>query len=124
MRQVLLNLLSNALKFTPAGGRVTTGLCLLPTGAVELAVTDTGVGIAPEDIDKLMTPFTQLANVYQRKHHGAGLGLTLVRAFAQRHGGEVAIESELGRGTTVRVRLPASRIAASNMDRGRGRISL
>jgi PAS domain S-box-containing protein len=112
MRQILLNLISNAIKFTPEGGTITVGVRRLAEGGVALAVSDTGIGIAAEDIPKLMRPFAQLQNVYKRKHQGAGLGLTLVRSFAELHGGQVKLESTPGRGTTVTVTLPEGRVVA------------
>jgi two-component system cell cycle sensor histidine kinase PleC len=114
MRQILLNLVSNAVKFTPEGGRITIGVDRLAgaggAGGVTLFVSDTGIGIAADDIPKLMRPFAQVQSVYKRKHQGAGLGLTLVRSFAELHGGHVKLESAPGRGTTVTVTLPASRV--------------
>ena len=74
-------------------------------GLLELIVADTGVGIAPEDVERLGRPYEQAGGMDQRAH-GTGLGLSLVRAFAQLHGGEMTIESELGEGTSVAVRLP------------------
>ena len=117
LRQILLNLISNAVKFTPEGGTITVGVRRVqaPAGAgsgVALSVTDTGIGIAADDIPKLMKPFAQVHNVYKRKYQGAGLGLTLVRSFAELHGGEVRLESTPGRGTTVTVTLPESRVVA------------
>jgi cell cycle sensor histidine kinase DivJ len=104
LKQIALNLLSNALKFTPRGGAVT--LTLQTSGDVlELVVGDTGVGIAPDDLERLGRPFEQAGDAAQRAA-GSGLGLSLVRAFAQLHGGEMAIESKLGEGSTVIVRLP------------------
>jgi two-component system cell cycle sensor histidine kinase PleC len=112
LRQVLLNLLSNALKFTPSGGTVTIGLDRGETGGLRLSVADTGIGIAAEDLPRLTQPFAQVDGVYQRRQRGTGLGLTLVRALAELHGGQVAIASEPGRGTTVTVELPAGRVLA------------
>ncbi|MFO0987892.1 MAG: ATP-binding protein [Alphaproteobacteria bacterium] len=117
MRQILLNLISNAVKFTPEGGTITIGVRREPGAdaagnGLALSVSDTGIGIAAGDIPKLMQPFAQVHNVYKRKYHGAGLGLTLVRSFAELHGGQVRLESALGRGTTVTVVLPASRVLA------------
>jgi PAS domain S-box-containing protein len=112
MRQILLNLVSNALKFTPKGGTTTIRLARAAMGGVRLSVTDTGIGIAAEDIGKLMQPFTQLDNVYHRKHPGTGLGLSLVRSLAELHGGAAEIESLPGRGTTVTVWLPETRLVA------------
>jgi two-component system cell cycle sensor histidine kinase PleC len=113
VRQILLNLVSNAIKFTQPGGLVTAGLQQISPGEVELAVTDTGIGIAADDVAKLMRPFTQVGNVYRRRQQGTGLGLALVRSLAELHGGSVRIESEPGRGTTVAVRLPVRRVIAA-----------
>jgi cell cycle sensor histidine kinase DivJ len=104
VKQIALNLLSNALKFTPRGGSVT--LTLQGAGDVlEIIVSDTGVGIAPADLERLGRPFEQAGDADQRAA-GAGLGLSLVRAFARLHGGEMTMESAVGEGTTVTVRLP------------------
>jgi cell cycle sensor histidine kinase DivJ len=104
VKQIALNLLSNAMKFTPRGGSVT--LTLQAAGeTLELIVADTGVGIAPQDLKRLGRPFEQAGDPSQRAA-GSGLGLSLVRAFAQLHGGEMSIESDLGEGTTVIVRMP------------------
>ncbi len=104
LKQIALNLISNALKFTPKSGSVTVTLQALD-GALELAVADTGVGIAPEDLQRLGRPYEQAGDMQQRSI-GTGLGLSLVRAFAELHGGLMSIESSLGEGTTVTVRLP------------------
>src|SRR5204863_1892626 len=102
--QIVINLISNALKFTPRGGGVT--LTLQEAGEqLEMVVADTGVGIGPEDLERLGRPFEQAGDPAQ-KAGGSGLGLSLVRAFAQLHGGEMWIESALGEGTTVIVRMP------------------
>jgi cell cycle sensor histidine kinase DivJ len=104
VKQIVLNLVSNALKFTPAGGSVTV-TAQAAGGAFELVVADTGVGIAKEDLSRLGRPFEQ-AGDSAHKIQGTGLGLSLVRAFAQLHGGEMTIESELGEGAAITVRLP------------------
>ncbi len=104
VKQIALNLVSNALKFTPRGGSVT--VTVRGVGEVlELAVSDTGVGIAPDDLERLGTPYEQAGDGEQRAA-GTGLGLSLVQAFARLHGGEMSMESALGEGTTVTVRLP------------------
>jgi signal transduction histidine kinase len=104
LKQIAINLLANALKFTPRGGSVT--LTLQAAGdQLELVVADTGVGISREDLERLGRPFEQAGDAVQ-KAGGSGLGLSLVRAFAQLHGGEMVVESVLGEGTTVIVRLP------------------
>jgi cell cycle sensor histidine kinase DivJ len=104
LKQIVLNLVSNALKFTPRGGQVTVTAHGYD-GVLEIVVADTGVGISPEDLERLGRPYEQAGGVEQRAR-GTGLGLSLVRAFAQLHGGEMMIESRLGVGTTVSVRLP------------------
>ena len=104
LKQIALNLISNALKFTPNGGAVTVTL-QAAAGALELTVADTGVGIAPEDLQRLGRPFEQAGDAEQRAA-GSGLGLSLVRAFAELHGGDMAVESVVGSGTTVTVRMP------------------
>jgi cell cycle sensor histidine kinase DivJ len=104
IKQIALNLVSNALKFTPHSGTVT--LTVQGAGDVlEIIVADTGVGIAAHDLERLGRPFEQAGDAGQ-KAAGAGLGLSLVRAFARLHGGEMNIESALGEGTTVTVRMP------------------
>jgi PAS domain S-box-containing protein len=110
IRQILLNLVSNALKFTGEGGRVTLGLRRGPEGVVQLFVADTGIGIAAKDMALLMRPFAQVDNAYNRKRPGTGLGLALVRSLAELHGGTVSIASEPERGTTVTVSLPATSV--------------
>jgi cell cycle sensor histidine kinase DivJ len=104
LKQVALNLLSNAIKFTPSGGSVTvTADAVGPY--LEVVVSDTGVGIAAEDIARLGRPFEQAGGSEQRAQ-GTGLGLSLVRALAELHGGRMSVESTLGEGTAVTVRLP------------------
>ncbi|MBW8814085.1 MAG: HAMP domain-containing histidine kinase [Caulobacterales bacterium] len=104
LKQIALNLISNALKFTPRGGAVT--VTVQGDGDVlELVVADSGVGIAPDDLVRLGRPFEQAGDAEQRQA-GSGLGLSLVRAFARLHNGEMTVESEMGHGTTVTVRMP------------------
>ncbi len=106
MTQIALNLLSNAVKFTPERGAVTvTAEAVGPY--LELIVADTGVGIAPEDLKRLGKPFEQAGGVEQRAQ-GTGLGLSLVRSLAELHGGRMSVESTLGEGTAVTVRLPVA----------------
>jgi signal transduction histidine kinase len=105
LQQILSNLLSNALKFTPEGGRIQ--LKAEPDGAyVRIIVADTGVGIAAEEQDLVFEKFRQAGNPLTREHTGTGLGLSIVRELSKLLGGEVKLESELGRGSTFTVRLP------------------
>jgi PAS domain S-box-containing protein len=108
IKQILLNLLSNAVKFTPADGTVAVRAGL-EDGAVVLAVHDTGIGIAPEDIPRILEPFAQVESSLTRGHEGTGLGLTLVKRLTEKHGGTLAITSAPGEGTTVTVRFPLER---------------
>ena len=110
LRHILLNLLSNAVKFTPAGGAIVVRLDVGPSGGVELAVADTGIGMTPEHVTVALTPFAQVENAYTRKYDGTGLGLPLVKSLVELHGANLAIESRLGAGTTVRVRFGAERV--------------
>jgi len=104
VKQVVLNLLANAVKFTPEGGRI--GLTARRRdGAVEIAVTDTGVGIAPEDQAAIFEEFRQVGSD-ERKQEGTGLGLTLAKKFVELHGGRIWVESEVGRGATFAFTLP------------------
>jgi signal transduction histidine kinase len=105
VKQVLLNLLSNAVKFTPEGGRISLK-ANRRDGAVEIAVTDTGIGIAPEDQAAIFEEFRQVGNDETRKQEGTGLGLTLAKKFVELHGGRIWVESELGRGSTFIFTLP------------------
>jgi len=105
IRQILINLLSNAVKFTPEGGTVTIGASA-DDRATRVWVKDTGIGIAPEDIARLGQPFVQAGDDYTHRGDGTGLGLALVKGLAQLHGGSLAIESEVGIGTTAIVTIP------------------
>jgi signal transduction histidine kinase len=104
IRQVVLNLLSNAIKFTPEGGRIE--LAAVPKdGCVELSVSDTGIGIAPEDQDKVFEEFRQVGTA-EKKAEGTGLGLTLCRKFIELHGGKIWVKSQLGAGSTFTFTIP------------------
>jgi signal transduction histidine kinase len=107
VKQVLLNLLSNAVKFTPEGGRISLRASRTD-GMVEIAVTDTGIGIAPKDQAAVFEEFRQVGSDETRKQEGTGLGLTLAKKFVELHGGRIWVESELGRGATFTFTLPVS----------------
>ncbi len=104
-KQILLNLLTNAVKFTPAGGRVAVR-AMQVDGAVEVAVSDTGIGIAEEDQELIFEEFRQAGTDHAGRREGTGLGLTLTRKFVELHGGTIAVKSAPGRGSTFTVRLP------------------
>jgi signal transduction histidine kinase len=103
--KILLNLIGNALKFTPTGGKIVTSL-RVQADTLELAVRDTGIGIAEHDLGKLFQRFQQVDASSTRRYEGTGLGLSLVKQFAELMGGTVSVESELGRGSRFMVRLP------------------
>ena len=105
IKQILLNLLSNAVKFTPEGGRIGIN-ARQADGSVEISVSDTGVGIAPEDQPKIFEEFRQVGSDYTHKVEGTGLGLTLAKKFVELHGGKIWVESEVGKGSTFTFTLP------------------
>jgi PAS domain S-box-containing protein len=109
LKQVLLNLLANAIKFTPRGGRVDVAAWRDADGAAAIQVTDTGIGMNPDDIPTAMLPFQQIDGAWDRRYEGTGLGLTLTQSLVELHGGTLTIDSAIGRGTTATVRLPAAR---------------
>ncbi len=110
-RQILLNLLSNAVKFSTAAGTVTIQGGIHDSGDLLLSVSDTGIGIAPEDVPRVLQPFGQAGARPGDSPRGTGLGLPLSLALVQAHGGSLQLDSAPGRGTTVLVRLPARRVA-------------
>lgn len=106
--QIILNLLSNSAKFTDEGC-VTLTAAKSAGGGIEIKVKDTGAGVSPDALDKIWEPFVQDVNPTHRRRRGAGLGLQLVRRFAELHGAETGIESALGEGSCVTVAFPAAR---------------
>lgn len=109
MRQAFINLLSNAVKFTPNGGSVAVTMARDPSRGLVISFADTGIGIAEEDLDKVLEPFVQVESAFARSHGGTGIGLALVKHIAELHDGAIKLESTLGAGTTVQLILPASR---------------
>lgn len=109
MRQVFLNVLSNAIKFTDPGGEVAIKSSLSDVGEIIVSISDTGIGMAPEDIPRALQPFEQVSSAHTRGHAGTGLGLPMVASLLHLHGGDVRVESELGKGTTVHLQLPSTR---------------
>jgi two-component system cell cycle sensor histidine kinase PleC len=112
IRQVLLNLLSNASKFTPDGGRVSVSASVGAHSGLRIKVEDTGVGIRPEDIGTVLTPFGQVHDSKAPDDSGTGLGLPLAKSLVERHGGRLDLESRPGKGTRVTVRFPPMRLVA------------
>jgi signal transduction histidine kinase len=111
-KQILLNLLSNAVKFTPEGGQVTVAARPVDD-AVEVSVTDTGIGIAAQDCDAVFEEFRQVGDNTERKAEGTGLGLALTRKFIELHGGKIWLTSTLGKGSTFAFTLPIRRPVAA-----------
>jgi signal transduction histidine kinase len=110
LRQVLINLLSNAVKFTESG-HVAVSLVSDNNHSASLVVTDTGIGMSPDEIQVALEPFGQVENAITKKYEGAGLGLPLAKRLVELHGGELIIMSAKGAGTAIRVQLPADRVA-------------
>ncbi len=113
IRQILINLLSNSVKFTPPGGRITVSAVIESDGRLALSVADTGKGIAKHNIARVLEPFSQIAEDSSSTAYtseGTGLGLPLVMALAKLHGGTLVLDSEIGKGTVATIRFPAERI--------------
>ncbi|MBC7831591.1 MAG: GAF domain-containing protein [Hyphomicrobium sp.] len=110
MRQIAINLINNAIKFTPKGGTVSLALNRLENGELAMSVTDTGRGIAPEAAGRLFQPFAQVDSAGDRRQGGSGLGLSIVKSLVALHGGSVGVESVEMEGSTFTVRLPAWRL--------------
>jgi signal transduction histidine kinase len=120
--QALLNLLSNAVKFTPAGGQVRIAAKRDSAGDLLISVSDTGIGMAPEEIPRALEPFGQIDGTLARRYDGTGLGLTITKAFIEMHGGTLTLDSEKGCGTTATIRMPGWRCRQWNIGRSaRGR---
>ena len=112
-RQILLNLTSNAIKFTPSGGRVTVRAMIDPDGQPAVVVKDTGIGMEPDEVPAALEPFRQLDDSTARRFTGSGLGLSIAESLVRLLGGVLDIETARGRGTTVTVRLPPQRLKTS-----------
>jgi signal transduction histidine kinase len=111
-KQVLINLIGNAVKFTPRGGVIEVAGRLDRQAGLAITVADTGIGIAPEDLQRVLEPFGQVDSSLSRLHQGTGLGLPLVKAIMGLHGGTLDLKSEVGVGTTVTVVFPRERMVA------------
>jgi len=110
VKQILLNLLSNAVKFTPQGGTVVVTAKLRDDGALAVAVRDSGIGMAPENIPLALAPFSQVDSSLSRRYEGTGLGLPLVKSLIELHGGRLELESTVGKGTVATIVVPGSRV--------------
>ena len=108
LKQILLNLLTNAVKFTPRGGRVEVSAARRGDGRIQVSVKDTGIGIAESDMERLAKPFEQIESQHSKTQQGTGLGLALTKSLVEGHGGALDIQSQAGVGTTVRFSLPAA----------------
>jgi signal transduction histidine kinase len=109
-RQIIGNLLSNSIKFTEPKGRISISSAVDGCGDLMISITDTGIGIPPEHLERVLSPFEQIADHLTKENDGTGLGLPIARALSELHGGNLTLSSDLGAGTTVIVRLPRERI--------------
>jgi signal transduction histidine kinase len=116
VKQMLLNLLSNSIKFTPRNGTIAVVAGAAADGAVFLRVEDSGVGIAAADVSRALQPFVQIDSALNRKYPGTGLGLALVKSMIELHGGGLEITSLENSGTVVTLRFPAARTLAPDDD--------
>lgn len=110
MRQIMLNLLSNAAKFTPDGGRIDLVVTITETGDLRISVIDNGIGIPANKLEEVMQPFGQVDDTSARQHGGTGLGLPITKSLIEMHGGSFGLESTLGEGTTTTITLPGWRV--------------
>ena len=120
LKQVILNILSNSVKFTNPGGHIEVELLLHESGDLSLSFRDTGIGIPPEQIERVFQPFEQVADHLTREHQGTGLGLPIAKALVELHGGDLTLSSQLGVGTTATLRLPRERMRGAAIARDTG----
>jgi len=114
LKQILINLLGNAVKFTPDHGRIEVEARALPENYAAITVTDTGIGMSPAEIETALRPFGQIDTGFNKRHEGTGLGLPIAYALAKMHGGELRIDSQKGRGTRICLILPIVRGASGD----------
>jgi PAS domain S-box-containing protein len=112
IRQIVLNLVSNAVKFTLAGGQVVVSTAMEPHGEVSLRIRDTGIGMSEKDIETALKPFRQLSTSRERRSDGTGLGLPLTKALVEANRASFVIDSAVGQGTLIRITFPATRVLA------------
>lgn len=118
VKQIIMNLITNGIKFTREGGSVTCSLRVNPVDGIALNISDNGIGMSPAEAKRALEPFIQLSDAKSRHQMGIGLGLTLVKRFTELHNGAVEITSQQGKGTDVRIILPASRIRHTAAEKG------
>jgi two-component system cell cycle sensor histidine kinase PleC len=123
LKQILLNLLDNAVKAMQQPGTIEVSARLRGDGSVEVAVKDTGIGIPPERLNKLFQPFEQIDNRYAKSDYGVGLGLVLVKRLTELHDGTLEVESRPGEGTRVAIILPGERAVPSDRSPGTAAIA-
>jgi two-component system cell cycle sensor histidine kinase PleC len=111
LQQIMINLVNNAVKFTPAGGTVRVTLARDQRGGLEFVVSDNGIGISRQDLKRIFEPFVQAEDGNARRFGGIGLGLAISRSLARLHNGDIIIASRPGKGTVARLVLPPSRLA-------------
>jgi signal transduction histidine kinase len=114
LKQIMINILSNAINFTPSGGTITTNVAHDSDSGFAIRISDTGIGMALEDIPKALAPFQQIDSAAKGRNRGTGLGLPLTKILVELHGGSLEIDSKLDYGTTVTVRFPAERIVENH----------
>jgi len=118
-KKILLNLLTNAIKFTPQGGAITVAASG-PENRLKIAISDTGGGIAPEDQKTIFEEFRQVSEKDGQAREGTGLGLTLTKKFVEMHGGEISVASEVGKGSSFRFFLPLTQVDENQVDNNTG----
>ena len=114
LKQILINLLGNAVKFTPEGGEVRITAAASPAGCALIVVEDTGIGMSPQEVETALRPFGQVDSGFNKRHEGTGLGLPIAFALSKLHGGDLRIESEKERGTRISVTLPLAQSTSPN----------
>ena len=124
LKQILFNLVSNSIKFTPRGGKVMTDAAISTTRELAIVVSDTGIGIPESKIEAALSPFGQADDGLDRKYEGTGLGLSLAKSFTEQLGGKFSLKSKIGKGTVVRLTFRGEYIFANDVYHGEGSMDL
>jgi hypothetical protein len=106
IKEILYNLIDNALKFTPGNGSISINVCLKEENKIQISVADSGIGISEDDIKEIFNPFYQVDGSSTRKYRGSGLGLAIIKKFVKMHGGNIWVKSEIGKGSEFFFTLP------------------